>query len=85
MDIGLEQAGFSTVLANELEKHSCKTLEENRTLFKLGAEAFGEWFDKQLQQRCYRAITEREKSALRNRLEQAVGLECRFLEQAHIL
>lgn len=85
LDAGLEQAGFRTVLANELEEHGCRTLEENRALSHLKPEEFNVWFDKQLQQRCYRAVSEAEKLRLYNRLKLGVGQERHFLEEAHIL
>ena len=85
LDIGLEQAGFTTVLANELEEHCCKTLAENRHLFKLTAREFDSWFQTQLEQKCYRNISEQEKSGLYDRLKHALGKEKPFLEEAHIL
>ena len=85
LDIGLEQAGFTTVLANELEEHRCKTLVENRNLFKLSAEAFDSWFETQLGQKCYRSISEVEKSELYNRLKHVLGQKRHFLEKAQIL
>ena len=85
LDIGLEQAGFTTVLANELEEHRCKTLIENRNLFKLTAEKFDSWFQTQLEQKCYRSISEQEKVELYNRLKYALRQKRHFLEEAHIL
>ena len=85
LDIGLEQAGFTTVLANELEEHCCKTLAENRNLFKLTAGEFDGWFQIQLAQKCYRSISEQERLELCNRLKRALGQKNHFLEKAHIL
>lgn len=85
LDIGLEQVGFTTVLANELEEYGCKTLSENRKLRKLDPREFGRWFETQLEQKCYRSIPEREKSELYNRLKNALGHGEHFLEKAHIL
>lgn len=85
LDIGLEQVGFTTVLADELEEYGCKTLSENRKLRKLDPREFGRWFETQLEQKCYRSIPEREKSELYNRLKNALGHGEHFLEKAHIL
>ena len=54
LDLGLERAGFTTLLANEIEDHACRTLVENQRLATLDAEGFDKWFtDRVAEQRCY--------------------------------
>ena len=45
LDLGLELAGFTTLFANEVEEHTCRTLVENQRLSTLDARGFNEWFD----------------------------------------
>ena len=85
LDIGLEQAGFSTVLANELEEHGCKTLEENRRLSTLKPKEFDGWFNKQISQKCYRNIKDHEVLELRNRLKPALEHNRQILKHAKII
>ena len=53
LDIGLEDAGFATVAANEIEPPACETLRANKVRQQLQNGEFDAWFDKQTQQRCY--------------------------------
>lgn len=53
LDLGLEMAGFHTVIANELEPHACETLRRNQRLGKLEGEEIDEFIEKALQQKCY--------------------------------
>ena len=69
LDIGLEAAGFRTVLANEIESHACESLRANKMLSRFTSSEFERWFDTQvLEQRCYRSTNAAEMDALRARL-----------------
>lgn len=73
LDLGLEEAGFTTLLANELEEHACRTLIENKRLPTLDRSRFHEWFEQEVRtQRCYLDWPEESVQALRLRLEQAL-------------
>lgn len=85
LDIGLEQAGFTTLLANEIEAHACQTLAANRDLACLAPEAFDAWFESQLSQRCFNRISANEKLRFRCRLSSAVGRTPAPLAQAKIV
>ena len=57
LDIGIEQAGFETVFANEIEPYACESLRANRVLRSLPAGKFDEWFNAQItEQRCYKGV-----------------------------
>lgn len=58
LDIGLEDAGFTTLVANELELHACETLRANQILPTLKGRAFAQWFEQQARQRCYEGDSE---------------------------
>ena len=85
LDLGLEQAGFRTVVVNELELHACTTLDQNRVLGSLeGPADFDRWFAEQVSQRCYKNVQEREVLRLKTRLKAAAG-KASYLRHAAIL
>jgi DNA (cytosine-5)-methyltransferase 1 len=84
LDIGLEMAGYETAVASELEPYACESLRANKVLASLESGDFKPWFEKQLQQRCYKNVSSDEIEVLRKRLRKAIG-EKRFLENATII
>lgn len=69
LDIGLENAGFKTILANEIEIHACESLRANKLLASLDAREFDNWFNITVAgQRCYRNATQVELELIRSRL-----------------
>lgn len=86
LDIGLEQAGFHTLLANEVEPYACESLRMNRVLRSLPEKKFEEWFSTQvLSQRCYKSIAENEARQLRRRMLDALRNGERYLDHADIV
>lgn len=85
LDIGLEQAGFQTLLANEVEPHVCETLRANRAIAGMTAPEFHLWFEKQLEQKCFSRISTNDKLRFRNRLLPAVNQSSAPLADAHIV
>jgi DNA (cytosine-5)-methyltransferase 1 len=85
LDLGLEQAGFETLFANEIEPYACESLRANRVLRSLAPAEFDGWFNVQItQQRCYRDMQLAESARLRRRLLRAVTKET-YLGHAHIV
>lgn len=84
LDLGLEQAGFRTVLASEMEPHICETLRLNKQLPLLNSDEFEQFFRSVLGQRCYRNVSEVARARLRDRLVR--GLRTRpYLADARVL
>jgi DNA (cytosine-5)-methyltransferase 1 len=73
LDIGLEQAGFECLAANEITPHACKTLIENQRLGTLSKAEFESWFSEQVSQRCYGGLRKDELQSLRKRIFPAAG------------
>ncbi|WP_263809903.1 DNA cytosine methyltransferase [Salinibacter pepae] len=69
LDIGLEKAGFNTVFANDNKDWACETIKRNRRLSGLTKQEFGNWFNKQIQQRCHKYASDEEIENLRRRVE----------------
>lgn len=69
LDIGLEQAGFSTLVVSELAHHACETLRQNKALATVPENEFDIWFEQQLTQRCYKNLSSSERIELRSRLK----------------
>ncbi|MGI4949207.1 MAG: DNA cytosine methyltransferase [Janthinobacterium lividum] len=85
LDLGLEQAGFETLFANEVEPYACESLRANRVLQSLVPAEFDLWFNTQVtKQRCYRQVPLAESARLRRRLAGAVNNEA-YLAHAHIV
>ena len=67
LDLGLENAGFKTLFANELEPQYCQTLRDNKQFSSLNSKSFELWFEVQLKQKCYKRISDFDKELLYNR------------------
>jgi DNA (cytosine-5)-methyltransferase 1 len=83
LDLGLEQAGFRTLVANEVDKSACETLRQNQILSRLTPKQFGPWFERQLSQRCYFGQRAEMIGELRTRLR-ADSLGRKYLSDAVI-
>lgn len=85
LDIGLEQAGFNTVLATDIELYSCETLRHNKILSTLNQNDINDWFENHvLTQKCYsRAGEAYSINSLRDRLKQRNGIK--YLNNATII
>lgn len=80
LDIGLEQAGFHTLFANELEKYACETLRQNKALNEVSISNFDNWFEETVApQRCYGKARPSDMKLLSDRLKQGVKLNFRHL------
>jgi DNA (cytosine-5)-methyltransferase 1 len=86
LDLGLEDAGFETILANEINAAACETLRLNRTLRRATSEGFERWFKEHVQsQRCYQRIGSTDQVRLRKRLLGALASNEHYLSEAAIV
>ena len=69
LDLGLEQSGFETLVANEIGAHACETLRQNQVLSGLTPSEFAAWFSEQMEQRCYKGTSDTVADDLRTRLQ----------------
>jgi DNA (cytosine-5)-methyltransferase 1 len=84
LDIGLEAAGFRTLVATDVEPYAMETLRRNQELIGLAPAEFEPWFQRQLTQRCYENASRSEVSRLRARLRKARKARA-YLCDAHLL
>lgn len=84
LDLGLEQAGFQTLVANEIEPHACETLRQNQVLSRLGSQEFDAWFALQMGQRCYKGTSDSLSAELRARLRTDLASRV-YLREAKIV
>lgn len=84
LDLGLEDAGFETVAANEIEPPACETLRANKVRQHLQKRQFDTWFDQQVQQRCYANADPSEIERQRIRLR-SNPFKTSYLSHAEIL
>lgn len=74
LDLGIEEAGFVTIAANELEAYACETLKANQLISVLDGAGFDAWFKAQLSsQRCYTKAPQDEIEQLRERIRPRHG------------
>lgn len=84
LDLGLEEAGFHTLIANEIEPHACESLRQNQILSRLPPGQFDAWFSQKLAQRCYKGAPKSLGDGMRIRLQK--NLSCRnYLRDAKIV
>lgn len=85
LDIGLESAGFQTLVASELEENYCESLRANQLIGNMNKKEFDSWFENQIaSQRCYKSVPPDEIAKLKGRLSTGVGRHS-HLEKAKII
>lgn len=86
LDIGLERAGFRTILANEIEPHACETLRANKLIASFNTTEFSQWFEASVAtQRCYKSASQADLGLLKARLSSALTLNDQPLFHAQIV
>lgn len=83
LDLGLEMAGFTTRVANELEPHACETLRRNREIAGAEGKKLEAFIADALSQRCYKGLDDAERSKLFARMRKKTVSNC--LEEAEII
>lgn len=78
LDIGVEDAGFEILAAIELNPYACETLRENRRIANMAMPEFELWFDKLMEQRCFKAWSRKETGLLKSRLSNGIGKSTHF-------
>lgn len=85
LDIGLEQAGFSTIFASDIEGYAHETLQQNKIIASLDRAKFDTWFSSVVAaQRCYAKASANDLSALKERLRLGLAQNFRHLSNAVI-
>jgi DNA (cytosine-5)-methyltransferase 1 len=84
LDLGLEQVGFETLVANEVGAHACETLRQNKILSCLARHEFDAWFTAQMKQRCYKGNSSFLGDDLRARLQLDLAGRA-YLQKARIV
>jgi len=84
LDLGLEQAGFNTKIANELEPQACETLRKNKELCNLNSVELNDFIDKSLEQQCFKRLTQTEKELFFKRIKKHRGKE-KYLQETKVI
>ena len=84
LDLGLELAGFTSKVANELEPHACETLRRNKLLCNLDESETNQFIEDALTQKCYKRLSELEKRLFFKRLKSHNENE-KFLQECQII
>ena len=69
LDLGLEQAGFTTKVANELEPQACETLRRNKELSHLEGSELDEFIEQSLSQKCFNRLSKVEAELFFKRIK----------------
>ena len=83
LDLGLEMAGFTTRVANELEPHACETLRRNREIAGAEGRQLEAFIADALKQRCYNGMDGEQRGKLFARMKSKAASNC--LKDAEIL
>ena len=74
LDIGLEQAGFHSVLATDINHDACETLRSNRHLHDIDPSGFDAWALKSvISQRCHAGLKLPQIEAFVGRIRETIG------------
>ena len=84
LDIGLEMAGFTTIIANEIEPYVCETLKLNKLLCNLDELEIDKFIKNALEQKCYKKLSQTEKAILFNRIKNHKN-KSKYLQDAEII
>jgi DNA (cytosine-5)-methyltransferase 1 len=68
LDLGLEQAGFTTIIANEIEPQACETLRKNKMLCNLDSNQVDNFIKESLSQPCLKRMSDLEKDLFFKRI-----------------
>jgi len=83
LDLGLELAGFNSLVINELEPKYCETLRRNKILSKLDETEVAHFITEALEQKCFKRIKNREGDTFFDRLRNVKKKH--FLQNANII
>lgn len=84
LDLGLEQAGFITKFANELDPQACETLRKNKELCNLEKIELDKFVKISLEQKCFNRLTQVEKDLFFKRINQHANKE-KYLQEANVI
>lgn len=84
LDIGLEQAGFVTKVAIEIEHQACETLKSNKALCTLTSSETINFIRNALKQPCFKKLNEAEKKLFFERIRKYRHKE-KYLQEAEII
>lgn len=84
LDLGLEQAGFTTIIANEIEPQACETLRKNKILCNLDSKGIDEFIKDALSQKCMKRLTEIEKELFFKRIRTHNNRE-KYLQECTVI
>jgi len=85
LDLGLEQAGFTTKVANEIDPQACETLRKNKILCNLSSNEVDDFISDSLSQPCLKRLSEIDKKLFFTRIKTHIHKqkhlqECTVLE-----
>lgn len=69
LDLGLEQAGFITKIANEIEPQACETLRKNKVLCNLNSDEVDDFIAESLLQPCLKRLSDIDKKLFFKRIK----------------
>ena len=69
LDLGLEFAGFKTLVANELAPEACETLRRNQLLSSLSGKELEKFIEDASKQRCFMQLNQTELKIFFSRLQ----------------
>lgn len=84
LDLGLEQAGFTSIVANELEPYACETLRKNKDLCNLSEAEVDDFVLDALRQKCYRGWSSPKRASFFDRIKTRPSSE-KYLQECQVI
>lgn len=84
LDLGLEEAGFNTIIASEIEPQACETIRRNKVFCKLDGEEAELFISESLKQRCFNRLSEEDIANFFSRMRD-VSSKKEYLQECEVI
>lgn len=84
LDLGLEEAGFNTIIASEIEPQACETIRRNKIFCKLDGEEAEDFISESLKQRCFNRLSDEDTASFFSRMRD-VSSKKEYLQECEVI
>lgn len=84
LDLGLEEAGFNTIIANEIEPPACETIRRNKIFCKLDSVEAENFISESLKQRCFNRLSAEDTANFFSRMRDVTSKK-EYLQECEVI
>lgn len=84
LDLGLEEAGFNTIVASEIEPQACETIRRNKVFCNLDGEDVEGFISESLKQRCFSRLSKEDEVNFFSRMRKHSSKE-KYLQECEVV